>query len=203
MTAQSPERIIIDGRPRALYADPIGDLLESRGVRFKDHVKVLTTACWRCYRGTWEIRDGALYLVHFSLMQSRETPLTRAARERLFQATDATSFPMKAVWFTGVLRVAIGKRLIYSHHGWSSWFERERVLHIRAGDVVRDREVDTRAILERHLKRNPRAKAVLEGESRGPVEPLIWFDKRDTDWTADWWPPGYKRKKQRALTPDS
>ena len=26
MTAQTPERIIVGGRPRALYADPLGDL---------------------------------------------------------------------------------------------------------------------------------------------------------------------------------
>jgi hypothetical protein len=80
--------------------------------------------------------------------------------------------------------------LIYSHHGWSSWFERERVIHFKAGEIVRDREVDTRAILEWWLRRNPQEADRLDPSNPNPLGPLTWFDDDDDD---DWWPPDYVR----------
>lgn len=83
-----------------------------------------STACWRRYLGTWELRDGHLYLV--------------ALEGRYALTGDG---PLAADWFTGVLRVQQGEMLHYVHMGFGSVFERE--LHIR---IERGRETGRRVI---------------------------------------------------------
>lgn len=157
-----------------------------------------STANYRGYVGTWELRDGRLNLVHLCWAGYGEIPISDDFRRRLFQATRCDGFPIPAHWFTGVIRLPIGRRLIYSHHGWSHWFERERVIHFVAGEVTRDREVDTRAILEWWLRRHPEAAERLDPANPDPLGPLTWFDDDaddddSDDGEADWWPPDYVR----------
>jgi len=193
MTAQAPERIILDGRPRPLHADPLHKLLRRR----LKNPHGWSTANYRGYVGTWEIRDRRLYLVHLCwdgwTGHRSEIPMSDKERQRLFRAARCSGFPIHAYWFTGILRIAIGRRLVYSHHGWSHWFERERVIHFAAGEVMRDREVDTRAILEWWLRRHPGAEGRLSPGNPDPLGPLIWFDDEEEDWSVDWWPPDYVR----------
>jgi hypothetical protein len=127
--------------------------------------------------------------------KSDELPVPDELRTRILRAAVSDDFPIFARWFNGRLRIAIGRRLVYSHHGWSSWFERERVIQFRGGKIVRDREVDTRRILEWFLKRNPEMSDILSGETdQMNVAPLVWFDETDADPHADeWWPPDYPR----------
>jgi hypothetical protein len=197
MTAQSPERIILDGRPRGLYADPLYRLTKRCRLDLSSPT-YLSTANWRGYIGTWEVRDGHLHLVQLSWDgwngELGEVPVSDELRRKLFRAAGSAGFPIRAHWFTGRVRVAIGRRLVYSHHGWSHWFERERAMSFRAGELVRDREVDTRAILEWWLRRNPEEVARLSGADSDGFGPLTWFDDSDDeDWEADWWPPDYAR----------
>jgi hypothetical protein len=200
MTVQAPERIILDGRPRALYADPLHRLTERCRIDFSNP-NVWSTRNYRGYVGTWEICRGSLYLVHLCRDgRNGEEPIPDKLRRRLFRASRCSGFPIHARWFNGVLRIAIGKRLVYSHHGWSHWFERERVIHVAAGEIVRDREVDTRAILEWWLRRHPEAYEQLRPSNPDPLRPLAWFDDdKDGDWEADWWPPDYVRSGAPAV----
>ena len=197
MTAQAPERIILDGRPRALYAQPLYSLVERCSLDLRNP-RGWNTGNYRGYIGTWEVRDARLNLVHLCWDAVREVPISEDVRRRLFKAAQCDGYPIPAHWFSGVLRIATGKRLIYSHQGWSSWFERERVIHIAAGEVTRDREVDTRAILEWWLRRHPEAAERLDPANPDPLGPLTWFDDDaddddSDDGEADWWPPDYVR----------
>ena len=192
MTAQTPERIILDGRPHALYADPLYRLLTSRRMDLKMPGCGFSTACYRRYVGTWEIKNETLYLVHLNMMVPDEEPLDAELRQRLFRAVPCDGFPIKAHWFNGRLRIQIGRRLICSHHGWSHWFDRERVVTFVGGVVKRDREVDTGAMLHRHLKRLPDMHASLAGENSATPRPLAWFDDDDDDWASNWWPSDYR-----------
>jgi hypothetical protein len=199
MTAQIPERIILDGRPHSLHQQPLYPLIERYRLNLKKpHIR--NTANHRGYIGTWELRDRSLYLTHLSWQgrDFREAPASEAACRQLFRAAQCSGFPIHAHWFNGILRIAIGRRLIYSHHGWSHWFERERVIRVVAGEIVRDREVDTRAILEWWLRRHPETRDELAGPHRGPLSPLIWFDEDDDDGEADGWPPGSVRSEAAA-----
>ena len=148
MTAQTPERLILNGKPHALYAAPLYRLLASRRIELRGY----HSSCWRGYVGTWEVIGARLYLVHINC---DEPPAEEVLRLKLLRAASASQFPIFASWFNGRLRIQIGRRLIYSHHGWSSWFERERLMTFKQGVLARDREVDTRRILEWWLRRNP------------------------------------------------
>lgn len=195
MTAQCPERIILDGRPRAFYGTPLYRLLASRRLSLENCDVGWSTGCYRGYLGTWEVIDGRLYLVHLNTMWPREGPLPEDLRSRLLRAMPARDFPVFAAWFHGRVRIELGRRLVYSHHGFSHWFERERVMTFKAGHLVRDREVDTHRILEWWLRRHPEAVPALDGSDGASPGPLIWFDESpDSDWSADWWPSDYRRR---------
>jgi hypothetical protein len=190
MTAQDPERIILDGRPRALYTDPLYRLRKRCRLDLSNP-NYRSTSNYRGYIGTWAIRDRRLHLTQLSWDGQDEIPVSDELGTQLFRAAGGDGFPIFANWFNGRIKIPTGRRLIYSHHGWSHWFERERVIQLRAGEIVRDREVDTRAILERWLRQYPEASYVLS--SSNPLAPLIWFEDEPEDWTIDWWPPDHVR----------
>lgn len=193
MTAQAAERIILDGRPRLLFADPLYRLAKRCRLDLGNPWSY-STANYRGYIGTWEILDGRLHLVHLCWDGMPEQPISAELRRKLLRAAACHDFPIHSHWFNGVARIALGRRLVYSHHGWSSWYERERVIHFREGNVVRDREVDTGAILGRHLRNRPGLADMWGLEERDPLGPMVWFDEDDAeDWVADWWPPDYVR----------
>jgi len=93
----------------------------------------VSTALWRCYVGSWEIVDDHLYLVGID-----------AALEDGSKATLATIFPdagdrVFADWFSGTIRIPLGKMIEYVHSGYSSTYERDMFLDIERGVVVAKR----------------------------------------------------------------
>jgi hypothetical protein len=190
MTAQIPERILIDGKPHWLHAQPLDRLLAESKTEIAAP-EASTTACHRQYVGTWGIADGRLWLVALSTFGREERPLSDAMRSWLLRLVPADRFPVCAEWFNGHLRIPIGPRLVRGFHGWSSWFTRERVITCRQGRVHRDREVDTLAMLEWALRRHEGLKQSLEPEDT-PGGPLAWISEDDGDLEhlrGDWWPP--------------
>ncbi len=131
MTAQIHERLILEGEettmaccpelpeghPRLVAADP----------RKAADPALTSTACWRGYQGTWEIKDGRLYLVSVSgryALQGEE--------------------PLFAHWFSGTLRVPRGQVLRYVHMGFETVYERELYIKVEKGVVVGSWLVDNR-----------------------------------------------------------
>lgn len=78
-----------------------------------------STACWRGYRGTWEINEGRLYL---------------RSLEGRYRVTSHE--PILAEWYSGLLRVPQGKLLEYVHFEFGSVYETELFLDIEDGIVV-------------------------------------------------------------------
>ena len=118
-------------------------------------------------------------------------------RRYFLSLVPAADFPVPATWFNGRLRIMLGRRLIYAHMGYQSWFEKERVITCKSGRIIRDRIVDTKAILEWHFKRHPEQANWIRADDaeRGRPGPLVWFDNTEDD-DSDWWPPDV------ACTPD-
>lgn len=194
MTAQAAERIILDGRPNILFCDPLYRLCKQFRLDLANPY-LTSTDNYRGYVGTWEIRDGRLFLVHLNWNGwNGEEPMADAFRRRVLRAGGSAAFPVHAHWFNGVLRIPRGRQLVYSHFGWSSWYERRRMIHVRQGQIFRDREVDTQAILEWFVRRG--ACPALEEEARSsPLAPLVWRVEEDEEVSLDdWWPPGYERR---------
>lgn len=61
MTAQVPERLFFEGREYGMATEPLRGYLARhwKKLRFRPS----STALWRGYIGTWEIRDGRLFLI--------------------------------------------------------------------------------------------------------------------------------------------
>lgn len=188
MTAQIPERILVEGKPHWLHAQPLDHLLDEREIEIAAP-DGRTTACHRQYVGTWDIADGRLWLVALSTFGREELLLSDAMRSWFLPLVPADRFPVCAEWFDGCLRIPIGPMLVRGFHGWSSWFTRERVITCRRGRVVRNREVDTLAILEWALRRHEGLKQSLDPEDT-PGGPLAWITDDDYEHSrGDWWPP--------------
>jgi hypothetical protein len=135
MTAQVHEGLIFDGEemsmafcpplpekhPRIIPVDP------DDPKRAESDFILFSTACWRRYQGTWEIKDGRFYLV--------------ALRGRFRLAPGG---PLLADWFTGVIRIPRGELLQYVHMGFGSVYEEEVHVKIERGVVVASRTIDNR-----------------------------------------------------------
>lgn len=135
MTAQIHERLILDGEetsiafcppvpashPRIFEPDPKEVGTDAGNLILR------STACWRGYQGTWEIRHGRFYLVDLR------------GRFRL-----RAGGPVFADWFSGVLRVPKGEILQYVHMGFGSVHEKEVHIKVESGVVVATRVIDNR-----------------------------------------------------------
>jgi hypothetical protein len=133
MTAQFGERLINEGEETSMAYCPPLPKGHPRIIRVEDqHIRVedrqfFSTACWRRYQGTWEIREGRFYLT--------------GLRGRLRLLGDEA---LPADWFTGMLRIPRGKMLQYVHMGFESIYEEEVHVQIENGRVMTSRVVSNR-----------------------------------------------------------
>lgn len=176
MTLQYSERIILDGQPRSLFAYPLDDFLELNDIDVKDYVSVLTTANWRSYVGTWAIKDSALYLVHFCIAEVEEHPAPPELLRKFQTAASCKSFPIKADWYSGKLRVPVGRLKYYKNQGFW-WYEQERVIRLAKGTVFSDQLIDFTEILR-----------------IGGYPALAFSLSEDESDLSDWWPPDCDRQ---------
>ena len=131
MTAQVGEILIYEGSEvRMSFCPPIPDhiriadfsneKLETLAKKENLPSVIFSTACWRGYIGTWEIKDGRFYLVKLS--------------GRFELKGDE---PLFADWFTGVLRIPQGEMLQYVHMGFGTVFEEELHIKVENGIVTK------------------------------------------------------------------
>jgi hypothetical protein len=139
MTAQIGETLILDGKTVEMaFCPPIPTdhpsirigTVEDLDAYVNQHPEqsiLGSTACWRGYIGTWEIREGRLYLI---------------ALEGILRLL--SSEPIPADWVTAVLRIPFGKQLEYIHMGFATVYEYERHIRVEAGLVVSEKVIDNR-----------------------------------------------------------
>ena len=152
MTAQASEVFLADGQKCLLYSEPLRTLLERHKLSIKNPY-VKSTANYRGYTGTWEIRSGDLYLVDVTWThlnkdprggrRDTELPISSEAQQVLFAAASATGFPVHASWCSGRLMIGYGECRSRGMGGvtWLGWHDKMREVRIRKGRVARDRLV--------------------------------------------------------------
>ena len=160
MTAQTPEKLILNGKRRSMQSCP--PLIDDPNIitvlsreEFEEFKKELyeeyrkkrregsrpippgigSTACWRNYIGTWEIKDGKFYLIDLK------------GRVRLTKKE-----PVHATWFSGVLKVPEGKLGYYIHSGFKSLYEKEIHITIEKGIVTGQTIIDNRKEIAKRIK---------------------------------------------------
>lgn len=129
MTAQISEQLIFEGQKVPLLTNPLNNYfsLGGRDPGFES----TSTALWRGYVGTWEILNDRMYLVALNgTLKSGED----ADLESVFPGFAHRVF---AHWFSGTLRIPQGKRLEYVHMGYGSTYERDVLLTLQNGVVVK------------------------------------------------------------------
>lgn len=132
MTAQIHERLISNGVETSMTFCPPLPKGSSRVAERDPNGSAQdwiheSTACWRRYQGTWEIRENRFYLAGL-------------AGRFEFLGSD----PLFAEWFTGALRVPKGEQLVYVHMGFGSVYEEEVHIKVERGIVVGTRVIDNR-----------------------------------------------------------
>ncbi len=138
-TAQIGDTLIYKGQNFWLSVEPLEHYFAQEGVkRPPDLFKPSCSACWRGYVATWEVTDGALFLnkvVEGSCGNNApEIPL-----DKLFPGQKG---PIMATWFSGTIRAPHGKLLEYVHMGYSSRYEKELVITIEKGKIVKEEVLD-------------------------------------------------------------
>lgn len=110
-----------------------------------------TTACWRQYIGTWEIKSERLYLINVF---------------GKYEYSDLE--PIYADWVTHTLRVPQGKQLKYVHMGFDSVYEKDVFIRVENGEVVNIEEVSN------HLHPDDEERVEKRIESKtGCIIPLL------------------------------
>ena len=141
-TAQEPDVLIYKGKTHALFANPLEDFYKDRKNRplFVVEPNVISSGNWRGYVATWTIENNLLYLVKIDAWICNRD-CTRVDLRRLF-GTRYRNGKIKADWFSGDLRAPDGKMLQYVHMGYASIYERELILSVDSGKLVKESVVD-------------------------------------------------------------
>jgi|GEM_PF-342429 len=125
MTAQAHEILILEGNKTSMACYPPLPENDPRITRSPEYS--ICSACWRGYIGTWEIKQGRLFLIGLS------------GNYRLSEG--ASIF---AEWFSGEINVPEGDVLDYVHGGFATVYEREQHITIKNGIVVTTSMTDNR-----------------------------------------------------------
>lgn len=138
-TPQVAEVIIVRGESTALLAEPLAPLLKQEEIARNLHAAFgwgCTTANWRGYVGTWEIRGDVLYLVKLSseCHEPNEVPLGAVI--------PGASSPWKASWFSGNLTIPLVKRRMAWHLGEEFIVLRYELVTVVNGEVTERRTIE-------------------------------------------------------------
>jgi hypothetical protein len=138
MTAQAAESLIYKGTEYDMFTEPLGGYLAYHpSIQFESH----STACWRGYYGSWEVKGTpehgyGLYLIELSAYLRNQQ---RVGLDYLFPHSPDGVF---AHWFTGEIRCPSGELLNYVHMGYASTYAKDLILEFRRGLLIGERMVN-------------------------------------------------------------
>jgi len=140
-TAQFGDRLIYKGTEYQIYTNPLEMYFDEQHPRPEKLFLASCTACWRGYMATFEIKDdGYLYLVKLVAGtcggDAPEIPL-----DKVFPGQTG---PIRATWFSGMIKIPQGAMLHYVHMGYQSVYEKELHLVLENGKVLREETIDNR-----------------------------------------------------------
>ncbi|HRX00155.1 MAG TPA: hypothetical protein P5280_11725 [Cyclobacteriaceae bacterium] len=142
MAAQLPDIVLLNGKARDLYSNPLESFWEKTGRKRPDFKTQQN--CKRGYVASWSIERGNLVLTDITgiyyrigLFGRRESQITVG---RLFPKSK--SHAILANWFSGKLRIPDGNMTMYEHVGYNSRFEKEIIITIEKGVAIKTVKLD-------------------------------------------------------------
>ena len=134
-TAQASDLLIVEGKEYALNTNPLETQLEQKQWKPPEEA-VISSANWRGYIATWEIKNGKLFLKEATIWVSDPKDEGEYIRKPITSELYPGVSEVFADWYTGALIVPDGKMKRYVHMGYGSTFDHYQVFRVRAGQVV-------------------------------------------------------------------
>ena len=132
MTIQAGDILSYNGKKTTIATEPLKTYLETRSdisFIFK------STALVRGYIGNWKIKNKKLFLVSLvGFIKSNE----KVDLEYLFP----NKIEVFADWFSGKIRIPEGDMLEKINLGYSSVYERDRILNFKKGTLINETFID-------------------------------------------------------------
>lgn len=139
-TAQYPDKIIYNGKEYSLQSNPLEAYFEKYPDK-RPKGGIISTALWRGYVATFEIRDNQLFLKDIEI--EYEDTTSKESYSFKWRSVINEVFPdqknNKIDWLTGLLVVPYGKLVNYVHMGYGSTYENYILLEIDKGDLKREK----------------------------------------------------------------
>lgn len=128
MTAQASETLIYQGEELMMFETPLDIYLAQKKIQFQYE----TTANWRGYDGTWEIKgsDELGYRLYLVSLSANITGRQKVGLDYLFPEYPSGVF---AHWYSGQARCPRGKLLNYIHGGYASTYEEDLFFDFKEG----------------------------------------------------------------------
>ena len=147
-TAQAPEKILYKGKEYRLTCFPLEEYFDANHPKPKEF-RPTSTACWRGYIGTWEIKQKALYLKSLGRDRSELDRKTLELKKKIEKIPLSLVFkdrkpPIKATWYSGALRIPQGRMLRGGYSSFSAIYERDLYIGVKAGEVISEHLVDNK-----------------------------------------------------------
>lgn len=148
-SAQAPDIILYENKVYELFCNPLEFLYVKDGGRpyFREKpYNYLSSENWRGYVAFWEIREDSLYLRGIEAWTAdskfaKTTDCRKVDLKEMFGA-ECVEGKVKAVWFTGELRMPDGKMVKYVNAGYDSMYEKDIILTVEKGKVVNKKILD-------------------------------------------------------------
>jgi len=134
-TAQASDELVVEGKKFALNTNPLETQLEQKQWKPPKEA-IISSANWRGYIATWEIRDDKLFLKEATILVSDPKDEHEYLRKPITSELYPGATEVLADWYTGALIVPDGKMIHYVHMGYGSSFDHYQVFRVRAGAVV-------------------------------------------------------------------
>ena len=134
-TAQLSDLLIVEGKEFTLNTNPLETELQKKQWTPPEDA-LISSANWRGYLATWEIKDDKLFLKDVSIAVINP----KDEHDDMLKSITGDLYPgaaeVFAEWYTGALIVPDGKMTRYVHMGYGSSFDHYQVFRVRAGKVV-------------------------------------------------------------------
>lgn len=142
-TAQFPDKIFYQNTEYALFTNP----LESYFNQYPDRrpkAAIISTALWRGYVATFEIKDNQLLLKDIEIQVSDTTKQDSFTTKwkSVLTAVFPNETQTKINWLTGLLVIPYGKLINYVHGSYASTYENYILIEINKGDLIKEKKFD-------------------------------------------------------------
>jgi hypothetical protein len=140
-TAQMADKIIYKGNTYKLFSNPLAEYFQKFPER-KPTSGITSTALWRGYVATFEIRDNQLFLKDIEIMKRDTTSEEfNTIWVSVLDEVVPDKKPLKIDWFTGLLIIPYGNIVNYVHMGYASTYENYILLEIDKGSLRKEKDM--------------------------------------------------------------